>query len=211
MAPDAEHPEGKRTVFPPTIVTESNLPDGTQETVVSNPAGRSASNSGGGSQTQQFEGRPSQNEQNVADALHRLSDTLNQAAGSRVWREHPGHEDIAVDGTVTSSDGREIACQVTRVERDTLPTRGREGRATSNHDNEALATRVITAIESKLLSADPSMILVLDANHAPAYTDDPRVAELVRDEMGRRNQLGRWAEVWLIGPTVPRTRRVDAA
>lgn len=97
------------------------------------------------------------------------------------------------------------------MERDTLPTRGREGRATSGHDTEALVARVIAAIESKSLGADPDMILVLDANDAPAYTDDSRVAERVREEIGRHNQLGRWAEIWLIGPTVPRTRRVDAA
>lgn len=199
------------TVPSPTIVTESRFPDGTHETVVGNSAGRSTSNSGGGSTTQHFEGRPSQNEENVADALHRLRDTLNQAVGSRVWQEHVGHEDTAVDGTLTSSDGRQLKCQVTRVERDTLPTRGREGRATSDHDNEALVAGVIAAIEAKSHSADPNMILVLDANDAPAYTDDSRVAERVREEMGRRNQLGRWAEVWLIGPTVPRTRRVDAA
>jgi hypothetical protein len=207
-------PESARavvTIPSPTIVTESHFPDGTHETVVGSTAGRSTSNSGGGSPTQHFEGRPSQNEENVADALHRLRDTLNQAVGARVWQEHVGHEDIAVDGTLASSDGRELKCQVTRVERDTLPTRGREGRATSDHDNEALAAGVIAAIESKALTADPDMILVLDANDAPAYTDDPRVAERVQEEVGRRNQLGRWAEVWLIGPTVQRTRRVDVA
>jgi hypothetical protein len=62
----------------PTIVTESNLPEGTRETVVSNPAGRSTSSSGGGSQSQHFEGWPTQNEANVADALHRLRDRLNR-------------------------------------------------------------------------------------------------------------------------------------
>jgi hypothetical protein len=198
------------TVPSPAIVTESHLPDGTHESVVGNSPGRSTSNSGRGSPTQHFEGQPSQNEENVADAVHRLRDTLNQAVGSRVWQEHVGHEDIAVDGTLTSSDGRELKCQVTRVERDTLPTRGREGRATSDHDNEALVAGVIAAIESKSFSADPNIILVLDANDAPAYTDDSRVAERVQEELGRRNQLGRWAEVWLIGPTVPRTRRVEA-
>jgi hypothetical protein len=209
MAPNAEPAKGKATVLPPTIVTESNLPEGTRETVVSNPAGRSTSSSGERSQTQVFEGRPTQNEENVADALHRLRDRLNQDAGSRVWQEHAGHEEIAIDGTLTSSDGRELKCQVTRVERGTLPNRGRDGRATSDHDNDALAASVITAIESKLLSADHNLILVLDANDAPAYTDNPRVAELARDEMARRNHFGRWAEVWLVGPTVPRTTRID--
>jgi hypothetical protein len=68
MAPNAEPAKGKATVPPPAIVTESNLPEATRETVVSNPAGRSTSSSGGGSQTQHFEGWPTQNEENVADA-----------------------------------------------------------------------------------------------------------------------------------------------
>ena len=81
-----------------TIVTESSFPDGTRETVVGNSAGRSTSNFGLGAPTQHFQGRPSQNEENVADALHRLRDTLNQAVGSRLWQEHVGHQEIAVDG-----------------------------------------------------------------------------------------------------------------
>ena len=198
------------TVSSPTVVTESHFPDGTHETVVGNPARRSTSNSGGGSWTQRFEGRPSQNEENVAEALHRLSDTLNHEAGSRVWQEHVGHQDIAIDGTLTSSDGRELKCQVTRVERVTLPTRGREGRATSDNDTEALAAGVIAAIESKSLSAGSNVILVLDANDAPAFTDDSHVAELVRDELESRKLFGSWAEIWLVGPTVTRTRRLDA-
>lgn len=193
----------------PTIVAESNLADGTRETVVSHPERLSTSNSGGGAQTQHFEGRPTQHEENVAEALHRLSDTLNEVAGSRVWREHVGHEDIAVDGTLTSTDGRVLKCQVTRVERRTLPTRGRDGLATAHEDDEALAASVITAIESKLTSADPDIVLVLDANDAPAYTDKPHLADIVRDAVRDRSHLGRWAEVWLVGPTVSRTTRLD--
>jgi hypothetical protein len=157
------------TVPSPTIVAESNYKDGRRETIVSSPSGRSTSSSGSDGQTQHFEGRPTQNEENVADALHRLKDKLNDLAGSRVWREQVGHNDIAVDGTLTSTVGREFKCQVTRVERGTLPTRGREGRATSYEDDQALAATIITAIESKLSSADPDMILVLDATE-PRHT-----------------------------------------
>jgi hypothetical protein len=151
----------------PTIVTESNLRDGTRETVVGNPTGRSISRAGGGEQTQQYEGRPSQNEQNVPGALHRLRDTLNKIAGSRLWQEYVGHDDVAVDGTLKSADGHELMCQVTRVERRTLRARGSAGRAAANEDDDALAASVVTAFESKLDSADPNMILVLDTNDAP--------------------------------------------
>jgi hypothetical protein len=53
------------------------------------------------------------------------------------------------------------------------------------------------------------MVLVLDANDAPALTDDPRVAEIVRDGMRAHDHVGRWAEVWLAGPTIPSTTRID--
>lgn len=101
MAPTAEPAKGKADVPPPTIVTESNLADGTQETVVGSPAGRFSSRSGGGAQTQDYDGQPTQNEDNVADALHRLRDKLNHDAGSRLWQERPSHEDASIDGTLS--------------------------------------------------------------------------------------------------------------
>lgn len=198
--------------FPPTIVTESVLRDGTRQTVVGHPGGRSVSRTAGGGHdpTQKFKGRPSQNEENVADALHRLRDTLNSSEGDRVWQEHVGHPtDVAIDGTLRSDDGREMKCQVTRVERGTLQDRGRDGRATSHNSTVALAANIVAAVESKLGSADLSMILVLDSNVAPAYTDDPRVVEIARATLMERSNLGRWAAIWLVGPTTARTTRVD--
>jgi hypothetical protein len=193
----------------PTIVTESKLGDGMRETVVGSPKGRYVSRVGGGEQTQDYEGRPSQNEENVRDALHRLRDTLNESAGSLLWREHVGHDHVAVDGTLRSADGQEISCQVTRVERRTLAARGGTGSASSHEDGDSLAANVVAALESKLNSADPKMILVLDANDAPAYTDDPHVVEIARRTMSERGLRGRWAAVWLVGPTTKRTTRID--
>jgi hypothetical protein len=91
-----------------------------------------------------------------------------------------------------------------------LPERGGTGRATSHEDNDSLATNVIAAIESKLNSADSKMILVLDANDAPAYTDDPHVVEIARRTLSERGLLDRWAAVWLVGPTTRRTTRLDS-
>ena len=145
----------------------------------------------------------------MRDALHRLRDTLNESAGSPKWREHVGHDHIAVDGTLRSADGQEISCQVTRVERRTLADRGGTGRATSRENDDSLAANVVAALESKLNNADPKMILVLDANDAPAYTDDPHVVEIARRTMSERGLLGRWAAVWLVGPTTRRTTRID--
>jgi len=195
----------------PTIVAESNPGDGTHKTVVSSSTRRSISRVGGGEQSQQYEGKPGQNEENVPDALHRLRDTLNGIAGSLLWREYVDHPHVAVDGTLRSVDGLELRCQVTRVERSTLQARGSTGRATSNEDEAGLAASVVAAFESKLHSADPSMILVLDTNDAPAYTDGPRVVELARNIISERGHLGRWAEVWLVGPTTARTRRIHPA
>lgn len=195
----------------PTIVTESNLWDGTRETVVSHPTARSTSRVGGGEQSQEYEGAPTQNEENVPAALHRLRDKRNNIEGSHVWREHIGHDHASVDGTIQSVDGRELKCQATRVERRTLRSRGSMGRATSNDGDVGLAANVVTAVESKVDSADRTMILVLDANDAPAYTDGPRVVEMARYTMSERGYLGRWAEVWMVGPTTARTVRIDPA
>lgn len=194
----------------PTIVTESQLGDGSRETVVGSPEGRYVSRVDGGEQTQHHEGRPSQNEENVSNALHRLRDTLNDRAGSLLWREHIGHDHAAVDGTLRSADGQEISCQVTRVERRTLAARGGTGRATYYEDNDSLAANVIAAFESKLNSADSQMILVLDASDAPVYTDDPHVVEIARRPLSERGLLDRWAEMWLVGPTTRRTTRIDS-
>lgn len=131
-------------------------------------------------------------------------------AGSLLWREHIGHDHAAVDGTLRSADGQEINCQGTRVERRTLAARGGTGRATSHEDNDSLAANVIAAFESKLNSADSKMILVLDANDAPAYTDDPHVVEIARRTLSERGLLDRWAEAWLVGPTTRRTTRIDS-
>jgi len=49
----------------------------------------------------------------------------------------------------------------------------------------------MAAVEAKQLSADATMILVLDANDAPAYTDF-RGAESVRDKMAARGLDGPW-------------------
>jgi hypothetical protein len=87
--------------------------------------------------------------------------------------------------------------------------RGGTGKATSHQDNDALAANVVAALESKLKSADPEMVLVLDANDAPAYTDDPRVVEIAHRTMSERGLLGRWSAVWLVGPTTKRTTRID--
>ncbi len=198
-------------MFEPSIITESDPTDGPQRTVVSRPTGRFESTSDRGDQVQRYEGKPDQNEANVADALHRLRDTLNEDAGAPLWQEHVGHEHDSVDGTLTSVDGRELKCQVTRVERRTLRIRGREERATSHNDDVALSASVVEAFEEKLRSADRSMILVLDTNDAPAYTDRPRVVEMARDVMRERGYFGRWAEVWLVGPTTRRTTRIDSS
>jgi hypothetical protein len=193
----------------PTIVTESNLADGTSQTVVGGPKERAVSTSKTGNRTQQYEGRPSQNEGNVPEALHRLADKLNEIEGHRKWKEHVGGEHVSIDGTLKSLDGSsEIRCQVTRVERDTLKERGKTGRATSHHDDDVLAEKLVAAFELKLDSADPDMFLLLDANNAPAYTDK-RVIKTVQRIMGESGYGGEWAQVWLIGPTLQMTRRID--
>lgn len=192
----------------PTIVSESNLNDGRRKDVVSGPDGHFESETApDGTNTQIFRGRPSQHEENVRNALHRMADTLN-GAGSRVWREEVGSDDPAVDGKLVSSSDT-VLCQVTRVERRTLPERGRSGLATASATKEVLADAIVEAVRSKSLGASPSITLILDTNDAPAYTQDAAISDDAHGKLEHAGQLGKWREIWLVGPTTARTRRLD--
>lgn len=197
------------TVPPPTVFAESNHPNGEQKTVLGYPGGRSVTTNVAGHHTQSYEGKPSQGESNVRDVLHRLADTLNEMAGSRVWRERFDHEHPAVDGSLISTDGRELQCQVTRVlPQELQEERGIQGSARRHADDQALADDLVAAVESKNDRADPRVALVLDTIHAPAYTDPPRIIEVAEAELSERGYLDRWAQVWLAGPTTARTKRL---
>jgi hypothetical protein len=202
---------GGVTVSDPTVVTEEQEPDGSNRTVVGNTKGRSTSESGASGPKQTFQGRPTQNEANVVEAIHRLTDKLNKDEGRRRWTGSTASAHVSVDGTITSDDATpvELRCQVTRVERATLPNRGAHGAATSSNDIEALANAITDAVASKDAMADPDEVLVLDANDAPAYTDGDGPGDLAVQHCRDRGLLGRWSEIWLVGPTVPRTRRLD--
>ncbi len=95
------------------------------------------------------------------------------------------------------------------MERETLEARAQHGVASSNHGNAELVANILRTIESKRLKADPAMILILDTNDAPAYTDDPNLLDIVRGKLRLRGLLNDWREIWLLGPTGPRTSRVD--
>jgi len=85
--------------------------------------------------------------------------------GLRIWQEHVGHADVKIDGALTSAEGQSCFVGVC-VERGCLPARGRDGRARSQHDNEALASNIGAAIESKMKDANGQVALVLDSNDA---------------------------------------------
>ena len=197
----------------PSVVTESNYSD-RKVTVVGRPDGvfTSVTRTDGASSTQEYQGKPSQNEDNVPDAVHRLADKLNADEKARVWRERGPKPDehISIDGVLEHEDGStKKECQAVRVETGTLGERARHGQATSSYGESELVAQVVAAVEHKQTAADSTMVLVLDANEAPAYTDDPEVITQVQAELKTRGLTGAWSEIWLIGPTTGRTTQID--
>ena len=192
----------------PTVITESSQPDGAHETVVSGPTQRITSRDRDGVRSQDYEGSPTQGEGNVKEALHRLADKLNQIEGERVWKEAIGGSHVSVDGVVRKKDGDEtIRCQVTRVERSSHRRMALDGHAEINHTTDELASEIVAAVRDKSHGADPTMALVLDANLAPAHVESQVVEAAVRG-LAEDGLLNQWREIWLVGPTLPKTKRL---
>ena len=198
----------------PTVVTESNLPNGVRRDVVTGPCGQSMSDVSSADARQEFRWAPLQNEGNVLEALHRLRDTLNEQDPRRPWSGEVAHNGD-VDGWLVPQGAEDrrapdpplgaLACEVTRVERATLRTRSREALVTTDLVLPKLVDAVVAAIESKENEANTGVVLVLDANDAPAYTMNLSLVSLVQSEIERLNIGDRWAAIWLVGPTTGRT------
>jgi hypothetical protein len=200
------------------VITESHHPDGTASTVVRAGDFVASSVTGGGQQRQDFQGRPSQGEQDVLQVCRSLRFALEREG--EVWGRfgQPRGRPDDVDAVARNAAGDRLQVQVTRIERAAWEVLGRHGQATLQRGPEELAAAIRAALESK---GDPSpqrrggiparqrseILLALDAISSPAYADEAVVAAFLAGHREWAAGLG-FRAVWLVGPTVALTRRL---
>jgi hypothetical protein len=169
------------------VITESNHPDGTASTVVRAGDFVASSVSGGGQQRQDFQGRPSQGEEDVLQVCRSLHYALKREG--EVWGRFglPRGRPNNVDAVADNAAGDRLQVQVTRIERAAWAVLGRHGQATLERGPEELAAAIRAAVASK---GDPSpqrrggipvgqrseILLALDAISSPAYAHEAVVA-----------------------------------
>ena len=201
-------------------VTESNHPDGTEEVVVGAGDGRAAKSMvRDGFQHQDYQWY-STGQENERAAIHRFRDALNRISGHRQWSGECAFELTdtrpEVDGWLLPSgmptnyscdDGPpqgSLLCQVVRVEQKTREDRGlavRTGKtvkATEQYDD--LVGAVLHAIEGKEPDAVGDVVLLLDANDAPAFVRNRDVGDGASSALaGNDDPPTGWRAIWLVG------------
>jgi hypothetical protein len=200
------------------VIAESDHPDGTASTVVQAGAFVASSVTGGGQQRQDFQGRPSQGEEDVLQVCRSLRYALKREGEDWGHFGLPRGRVDNVDAVARNGAGDRLQVQVTRIERAAWEVLGRHGQATLGRGPEELAAAIRAAVESK---GDPSpqhrggipagqrpeILLALDAISSPAYAHEAVVAAFLAGHREWAAGLG-FRAVWLVGPTVALTRRL---
>lgn len=214
----AETAHGKGEVPLTRVITESNHPDGTASTVVRAGDFVASSVTGGGQQRQDFQGRPSQGEEDVLQVCRSLFYALKREGQDWSRFGVPSGPVDNVDAVADNAEGDRLQVQVTRIERAAWEVLGRHGQATLERGPEELAADIRAAVESKgvpspqhrrAIPADqrPEILLALDAISSPAYAHEAVVAAFLASHGEWVAGLG-FRAVWLVGPTVTLTRRL---
>ena len=135
------------------VITESHHPDGTASTVVRAGGFVASSVTGGGQQRQDFQGRPSQGEEDVLQVCRSLRYALQREGEDWSRFGVPSGPVDNVDAVARNAAGDRLQVQVTRIERAAWEVLGRHGQATLERGPDELAADIRAAVESK---GDPS-------------------------------------------------------
>ena len=224
--PECGRDRRSATVFPqpasavarahnPGTVSTSHYPDGTEEVVVGSGDGRIAKSSVRDGVQRQSYNWVSTGSENERAAIHRFRDALNRSAGGQPWCGECAIELTAtrteVDGWLLPStmpagysceDGPPsgaLLCQVVRVEQKTRLARSHGGEVLASEQHAHLVGAVLETIDRKEVIAARDVVLLLDANDAPAFVRSPDVAEGAQGELAARKGSTGWSEIWLVG------------
>ena len=204
-------------MFSPTIVTESNYPDGSREVVAGSHSHRSTTRVGpDGSMSHQFAGRPARNEEDVLQACESLMEALKlQGVVLMSKFRIPAGPEQGIDATATAvDDGEVLNVQVVGVrQQDLLAQLGGTGAAASKATPDELADDVCGKVKAKRDSCPPhdrsGLILLVDATRSPGHTLPDVVARLTSSPRVETLNSTGYRAVWLAGPTTSLTHRLD--
>jgi len=208
---------GARIEVPsPRLIAESNLPDGSKETVVGSADFRSTTHSSSsGELGHEFTGRPVRGESDVLQVCESLQEALRRRGVTLIGRfRTPTGPEVGVDAEGHTGDGSVLRVQVVGViDQQTMAELAWEGRTSSNKDVLQLADEVCTAIRKKIDSYPASLrggvTLVLDAIRSPGHAT-AGVVEALRSGpcMDILRESG-FHETWLVGPTADHAYHLD--
>ena len=197
---------------PMRVVTQERDEDENAERIsVGSESFRSTSERSGDNVDQFFRGVPPRGEQDVLQVCRTLRYALKGVGEEwERFRSMPQGDDA--DAVSMNAQGHELRVQVTAVERRAWRELGRNGTTRSQRSVVDLVEDIHDAIAAKAAKHAPAqrraLVLALDAQRSPAHSQAV-VADLFRAERGDWARSLGYHAIWLIGPTVPMSARLD--
>jgi hypothetical protein len=197
------------------VIADSNLPDGSKETVVSSADFRSTTRSTPAGTSHEFSGQPVRGEHDVLQVCEVLHEALRRRGVTVVGKfRKPTGRERGIDAAGRTVDGLVLRVQVIGVIRQATMTQlGREGRASSGKNDLQLADEICDAVTRKTARYPATqrneMVLALDAIRSPGHATRAVVEALRTGRCKNRLQLSGFQSIWLVGPTADRTYQLD--
>jgi hypothetical protein len=216
--PTAPTAEVACAALSPTVVCQSNYPDGSTEITVGSVRGRFTTiTSATGSVSHGYRGQPPHGEDDVLEACESLMEALKARGVSFAgkFRRAEGRE-IGVDACATLTNGDEqLEVQVVGVSEQAIWSElGRTGSAASMATPDQLADQVCAAVTAKaaVYPADDraGRVLLVDATRSPGHTTPAVINALKQPERGAVLGASGFGAVWLAGPTPALTYLLSA-
>lgn len=147
------------------------------------------------------------NEPNVIKNLRKALDS----DGRSVSDVSDGDDDRGEDAIIVFKDGTKLVAQVASVpsKKEILQEIGRGSEYIDNIPIDKAVEHILDAIQRKSKKYGPScarMLLALDIRHFGMFSN-PSVVDSINDQMEKIRGF-RFAEIWLIGPTVSQCCRI---
>ena len=158
-----------------------------------------------------IEGEPQQNEEGSLLAAQHVVERLNTEGshwGGIELTPRDARKERGVDATAHDPDGHILQLQVTRAERGLWRQLSKTKIVSGSFSLDEAVEALWLTMDEKRTASDPNVLLVLDAANTGQFAFDVVVTRFRQLRGGDAARLG-FAQVWLAGPTVETTSRLD--